>query len=557
MKNFKMRKKLTLSFSIVLALFIISIVSGLFSLSKIKTELTAFYEHPYRVSQAANAASVNMEALQKNVLRAISTKDANTREEALAAVDSNYTELKEQLPVIEKYFLGDKKLAEQALATLDSMTPYREHAIALIQDGRQAEAGVYLEENYFPVIINVTDYLNKIIDTTTTNASNLINSTNKAHMTTTILLVVMCLVSLFISILLCLYITRAITGPVQEIKDAADNIADGNLDTALNYESQDELGSLVLAMKTMILNLNEIIDDIGYILNELSHGNFHVRSRCLQRYTGNYAPILGSMRLIRDNLNSTLTQISESADQVASGSEQVSCGAQTLSQGASEQAGSIEELAENITDISIKIENSTRNAQSANRKAAEVALEVSTGSERMQNMLTAMSDIESKSNEIGSIIKTIEDIAFQTNILALNAAVEAARAGDAGKGFAVVAREVRSLATKSAAASKDTALLVKESLQSVKNGTHIAGETAKSLFTIVDGVNQVTETINHISIDSNEQSDSIAQINSGIKQISNIIQTNSAIAQESAAASEELSAQAQMLNSLVGQFDLL
>lgn len=175
-------------------------------------------------------------------------------------------------------------------------------------------------------------------------------------------------------------------------------------------------------------------------------------------------------------------------------------------------------------------------------------------SQRMKEMLTAMDDINQGSGEISKIIKTIEDIAFQTNILALNAAVEAARAGEAGKGFAVVADEVRNLAGKSADASKNTSSLIEGSLHAVERGTKIASETALALDEVVNGVEDVSAAINEISAASADQASSARQVTQGIDQISSVVQTNSATAQESAAASEELSGQAQILKNLVGQF---
>ncbi|MEG0019434.1 MAG: methyl-accepting chemotaxis protein, partial [Oscillospiraceae bacterium] len=199
------------------------------------------------------------------------------------------------------------------------------------------------------------------------------------------------------------------------------------------------------------------------------------------------------------SLSETLGSIKLSAEQVSSGSDQVASGAQALSQGATEQASAIEELSATIAEMSHQIEGTAGNAQKANGFAQQAGVGVSSGNEKMNEMIVAMSEISSKSNEIGKIIKTIDDIAFQTNILALNAAVEAARAGSAGKGFAVVADEVRNLAQKSAEAAKNTTALIEGSITAVAKGTQIADDTAKALEVVVEKSSQVTDIIAQIS----------------------------------------------------------
>ena len=195
-------------------------------------------------------------------------------------------------------------------------------------------------------------------------------------------------------------------------------------------------------------------------------------------------------------------------------------------------------------------------AEKSNEVSEEAGRLLGETMEKMNELVAAMDEINSSSNEIGRIIKTIEDIAFQTNILALNAAVEAARAGNAGKGFAVVADEVRSLAEKSAEASKTTSELIEHSIQAVENGTRIAGDTSESIKNTAISAKEAISFNGEIRKNSTAQAEQVAQVTVGVDQISSVVQTNSATAQQSSAASEELAGQAEMLKKAVGRFKL-
>lgn len=361
----------------------------------------------------------------------------------------------------------------------------------------------------------------------------------------------------FLIILIVTMLTlRRLIRPIDKVVSAASAIASGDLNIEVEAKTNDEIGILANTFTKMTHNFKALIEDVGYLLGEMADGNFDIKSRNVNIYAGDFQSLLSSIRNINSKLSETLQQINQAADQVSAGSGQVSDGSQALSQGAVQQASSIEELAAAIAEISQRINGTAEHAVEASSQADGVVNEAEDSNRRMQEMLLAMNEISTSSNEIGKIIKTIEDIAFQTNILALNAAVEAARAGAAGKGFAVVADEVRNLASKSAQASKNTASLISASLKAVDNGTKIADETAHSLKNVVHGVREVNETIDKISDAAKEQSVAITQVTSGVDQISAVVQTNSATSQQSAAASEELSGQAEMLKNLVGRFKL-
>jgi methyl-accepting chemotaxis protein len=336
--------------------------------------------------------------------------------------------------------------------------------------------------------------------------------------------------------------------------NAAQRMAQGDLSVEVSVHSKDEIGQLSAAFSETIVQIKAYITEIQETLAKMSNGELNVCTAL--DYKGDFTALKDSINCIASSLNDAFTQIQQASGQVATGSKQVSDGAQTLSQGATEQASSVQELSASISEISSHVKDNAEHAADALENVNHVSLEIEASNRHMGEMVAAMSQIQESSGEIGKIIKTIEDIAFQTNILALNAAVEAARAGAAGKGFAVVADEVRNLASKSAKAAKNTTALIDNSIKQIESGTQIADETAKSLLQVVGSAQTVHETIKKIAQVSRRQSEAIDQVKLGVEQISGVVQTNTATAEESAVASKLLSEQAHTLNNLVSKFKL-
>ena len=363
------------------------------------------------------------------------------------------------------------------------------------------------------------------------------------------------LVFLLIGLFVAYRVASGIANPVRDMSERIQLLSEGDLTSDISViDRKDEIGTLNQSLINTVNFLREYITEISAVLGKISNGELNVEIE--KEYIGDFVSIKDSMEKIAASLTDTMIEIKNSSDQVAIGSDQVSSGAQALSQGATEQASSIEQLSASIIEISDQVRSNAVNANNATSLVESVGKEIDRSNIHMQEMIRAISEISDKSAQIGRIIKTIDDIAFQTNILALNAAVEAARAGAAGKGFAVVADEVRNLAGKSAQAASETTELIESSISAVLNGTRIADETAESLSSVVTGASKITSLMQDISKASNEQANSIGQVTQGIEQISGVVQTNSATAEESAAASEELSAQAQLLNSLVSKFKM-
>ena len=366
--------------------------------------------------------------------------------------------------------------------------------------------------------------------------------------------IVCLLLSLVALISLVTYVLRYVIKPLLLITENAKPLQEGRLTLDLGYHSKNELGQLADTLEGSVGRIQEYVSDIDRVMAELSQGNFDVRTSI--PYVGDFQAIEGALGQFTTALSDAMGNIIQAEHRVSSHAEQLSSGAQALAQGATEQASAVQELYATVDDLSKSAERNAKAASDAQESAKLTSQQVSLSSQQMEAMVSAMADISNASQQIGRIIATIEDIAFQTNILALNAAVEAARAGSAGKGFAVVADEVRSLASKSDEAAKATKGLIENSVQSTHRGTQIVDEVSGSLKKALELVLKSDAAIAAITQAIAEEADSLSQVSEGIGQISSVVQTNSASSEESAAVSSELFDQVHLLEDETHKFKL-
>ena len=547
----KIKQLLSLSFGIVLVILLLLGLTSITYIHNISGNTEVLYERPHTnlvgMWEAKSRISQTGNGLREMILYNIPPS---------ADLTANLTAVEQVIREIE----GNKvdKTAPMSdnmkniLAMVDAWSSSGQQILEIVNSGQiPSEEQV---EQYTKLEQDAINGLDAIIATAADNALKFKNTAMESASASRMVLCFIFGAAFMLTILMLGILRKRIISPIYVLLESAEKIEQGNLEEEIPYVSRDEFGELADSFRQIQASLKDVIMDVKTNLERMGGNDFCVEIHA--NYRGEFEMIRESMEAISDYLSMALLRINESADQVAGGSDQVAAGAQMLSQGATQQASSVEELAATINELTSHVAQNADSASNATRTAKEVKDYAVESGKRMAEMLEAISNISDRSKEIGKIIKTIEDIAFQTNILALNAAVEAARAGEAGKGFAVVADEVRNLAGKSAEASNNTAEMIKESLKAVENGAAIADETAQSLKNVVEGVQGITQAIEDISASSGEQASSLSQVTIGIDQISSVVQTTSATAEESAASSEELSDQARKLKELVGQFRL-
>ena len=367
-----------------------------------------------------------------------------------------------------------------------------------------------------------------------------------------ILFCIMIPVAIVISAAITMFVIKRCFKPLADVSEAAQRMTHGDLSVAFNYDADDEIGAVCRVIEQTNISLKSYVDDISEHLSEMSAGDFS-RTVSLD-YVGDFAPIKHSLNKILSAMNDVFTNITEAADSVFSGAENVSEGANSLAESASLQTALIDEIVTSVEAAGRTISDNVHLTESAKEISAATADEVERSNAHMTSLLAAMEEIRRTSDEIREINKTIEDIAFQTNILALNASIEAARAGAAGKGFAVVADEVRNLAGKSADASSQTTLLIQDSAAAVEKGLTFAKDTADSLSTVVSHTEQVDSIISDIAAASQQQNVYMKEVSDKTERISGYVISSAANAEESAGAAVELHTQADRLKGLLEQF---
>ena len=556
MKDVKIKKRLIGGFLLVIGISVAIIIAALLQMNSQRAAYNDILKYEVGANDLISEIRLDAAIAARNVRDMALKPGDSSNSELEASVNEILSDMDNKIKELEEIYPLDKAQLQDYIDSVNKWGDELPNILNAINRG-DGETAINLIKNSCTPQLNDMATKAKAIDELLTQAQNdAVDAQERNSLISIGVIIAVMVVATILVLGTAFKLVKGIMEPTEEVRKALMGFSQGKLDIPVDYESKNELGDMCNALRSSQDTLSAVIEDICYLLGEMANGNFDVRSRAADKYVGALSAVLESIRKINHNLSDTLSQIDLSAEQVSSGSEQVSTGAQALAQGATEQASAVEELSATISEIANGAKKNAENGETAMRQSQESGNLVLESAKYMEEMVEAMGSISQSSQEIGRIISTIENIAFQTNILALNAAVEAARAGSAGKGFAVVADEVRNLATKSDQAAKATKELIDHSIESVQSGNEIVKKVSDALSKTVEASNLAMGSLKEITKAVEAEAESISQVTEGIDQISSVVQTNSATSEESAAASEELSSQASLMKELMAKFKL-
>lgn len=535
-------------FIVIMTIFsIITLFDGLYRLQTVNNVYA-------RIQEAAWESKGALAEMKNNIYQVCMSADLEEAKQYQEDLAANEAKLDSSVKSVIALSDENKDIIESIQAQITQGNNKIEEALGLALQGQIDEAKTMLEQEYFPTVDSVNERLELIIQGISENMDYYVLASTVRVWTLAGILIVLTIVNVILASRFGKRITKGITGPLEEVKDALQQMEKGNLCFTLDYQASNEIGQLADSIRQMSSELTKYIYNIDDVLNQMANKNFAVTIDI--EYVGDFAHIKSSMISILGVLSDMLRTIRETADHVAEGSDHISGASMSLAQGATDQSASVEELLATMQTVSEQVEKNTENISSVNIQSKQAKERVEEGSRQMEELQKAMDLITSTSEQISEIINVIEGISGQTNMLALNASIESARAGEEGKGFAVVAQRVGQLAGETKEATKNTGELIRKSIEAVRRGAGLVTRTAQSLDEIVNSTVEIAHLAEEVTEASNLQTQALKQVDQAVSQISDVAQTNAAVAQENAASCGELAENADRLARALEGFQL-
>ena len=542
-------KQIIIMFCVAVAILAVTLVIAVVSIRTI-------YKKYYNLNTIQADIRIDMQALSKAFLWALSSPDDAIRQEQLGKAMEKFDEFDANLSKLSE-IMGNSTDIATVSRDLETVKNNGKTLGNKFDEGQSVEElFYYFNDTLYPSIdVAVKDF--KVVSSSTAE------SAAASYRNSLMLGAVMSILTAIIIIMVMIYIvdvkrklSKSILQPVEEISKAAYDMSQGNLHINIDYVSDDELGKLAKDLNDSTAVTEMIVADIRDTLKNVADGDFTEGTLHPELYKADFAPINEAMNNITESLSDTLSHVRDSSNHVSEGASGMSRGASDLAEGATDQAAAVEELTASVATVTEQTKTMAETAEKSRSMADKVKEDANASAMKMHLVTDAMVRITEASNEIEQVTNSIESIAKQTQLLALNASIEAARAGESGKGFAVVAEEISALASQSSEAAKNTHQLIQDTMEEIRNGNDVVAETTEALQQMQASVDEITGMIIETGEMAQQQASSMEEINDGIDQISTVVQSNSETAQESSNVSQSLTEQSEDLTRLISQFKL-
>lgn len=551
MNNMNISKKLKFSYGLLMGFMVVAAIVSIIGANVLQSSMKSLVTKAEAANIAIKDCRIDINVAARDVREMALSTDTDGISNYKQAFEEAMTDTDVQLKTMKESGVIDDGTYQEYVDTLTSWANDAYVIVNSIEAGDKEGATEMIFSNCVPALRQLDELSETIDEQIETEVSNSISRCQIIFRICIVAIILMTSLSIAFSLVISKNIQKAITEPLSKIEACAEKLTEGDLHVELECDSNDELGALADHLRTAIEILSSYVEDISMTMGEFANGNFDVQPTV--EWKGDFVNILDSFNAFEGNMAEIVNGIQKVAQEVELDAEQVSATSMELAQGATDQACVMEEFTATIEDVSNQVSSNAEYTREISRRVEAVGGEISTTTDKMKDMVESMNEIEKSSQQIRQIIDTISDVASQTNLLALNASIEAARAGESGRGFAVVANEVTALAASTAAAVKESAKLIENSIAEVSKGMQITEEISKQQGLVAENAKNIVDEVNHVADTLIAQQESFLQLNEGVNQINSVVQTNSATSQQCAASSQEMNGQADTLGKLISR----